>query len=231
MTIDEKRPASFRHELQHQINLREDLVLSQRLRKIFDHDDSAGSDGSYQVTSLYFDDPYDRVLNEKINGTDRREKFRLRYYGSDLGFIRLEKKFKKNGLCGKYSEVISREQAEQLIGGDFAFLQKGGLLFKEFYSKLKGQALRPRTIVRYQREAFVFRPANVRITVDRDIRSGLSRLDFLRTDGPFLQVGAGYSVLEIKYDEFLPDLVRKAVQIPGRQAAACSKYALCRRFD
>ena len=85
--------------------------------------------------------------------------------------------------------------------------------------------------MRYQREAFVFRPANVRITVDRDIRSGLSRLDFLRTDGPFLQVGAGYSVLEIKYDEFLPDLVRKAVQIPGRQAAACLKYALCRRFD
>ena len=39
------------------------------------------------------------------------------------------------------------------------------------------------------------------------------------------------TVLEVKYDAFLPELVRMAVQVPGRQAAACSKYALSRRFD
>ena len=39
------------------------------------------------------------------------------------------------------------------------------------------------------------------------------------------------TVLEVKYDAFLPDLVRLAVQTPDRRAGACSKYALCRRFD
>ena len=39
------------------------------------------------------------------------------------------------------------------------------------------------------------------------------------------------TVLEVKYDEFLPEVVALAVQVPGRRAGACSKYALCRRFD
>ena len=46
-----------------------------------------------------------------------------------------------------------------------------------------------------------------------------------------LPVTEGETILEVKYDAFLPDIVRMAVQVPGRQAQACSKYALCRRFD
>ena len=61
------------------------------------------ADGSYRVTSLYFDTPYDTALREKLDGVDRREKFRLRYYGELPGFLKLEKKFKVDGLCGKRS--------------------------------------------------------------------------------------------------------------------------------
>ncbi len=231
MTTDCRKPIALRHEQKHQISLAEDLVLSQRLRRMFAHDGHAGDDGTYRVVSLYFDDPYDRALTEKINGTDRREKFRLRYYGDDLHYIRLEKKIKINGLCGKRSESISEEQVLRLLAGDFRFLACGGTLFKEFYSKIRGQALAPKTIVCYDREAFVFRPANVRVTIDRNIRSGLHGIDFLRPDGVRLSVNRGISVLEVKYDEFLPNLVRAVVQVPGRRAEACSKYALCRRFD
>ena len=39
------------------------------------------------------------------------------------------------------------------------------------------------------------------------------------------------TILEIKYDAFLPEIVRMAVQVPHRQAQACSKYVICRRFD
>ncbi len=73
---DPTRPAALRHELKHQINLREDLVLSQRLRRLFAHDRNAGEDGTYRVTSLYFDTPYDSALREKLDGVNRREKFR-----------------------------------------------------------------------------------------------------------------------------------------------------------
>ena len=71
----------LRHELKHQISPQEDLVLAGRLRKLFRRDAHAGADGTYRITSLYFDTPYDAALREKLDGVDRREKFRLRYYG------------------------------------------------------------------------------------------------------------------------------------------------------
>ena len=232
MTIEPGKAPSLRHEWKHQINPQEDLVLSQRLGKLFPRDGNAGPDGAYRVTSLYFDTPYDSALREKLDGVNRREKFRLRYYGSDLSFLRLEKKYKVNGLCGKRSARLTREQAERLLDGDARFLlDTGDALLLELYSKIQGQGLRPKTIVRYDREAFLYAPGNVRITLDRDIRTGLGSVDFLNP-GVFCVRAAGPgTVLEVKYDAFLPEIVRMAVQVPGRQAAACSKYALCRRFD
>ena len=127
---------------------------------------------------------------------------------------------------------MTTEQAQKLLCGEYGFLlESGDPLCAEFYSKLMGKCLRPRTIVRYDREAFVYEPGNVRITLDRSIRTGLGSTDFLNEKlfcAPVLGQG---TVLEVKYDAFLPDLVRMAVQIPGRQAVSCSKYALCRRFD
>ncbi len=232
MTIEPGKAPSLRHEWKHQINPQEDLVLSQRLGKLFPRDGNAGPDGAYRVTSLYFDTPYDSALREKLDGVNRREKFRLRYYGSDLSFLRLEKKYKVNGLCGKRSARLTQEQAERLLDGDARFLlDAGDTLLLELYSKIQGQGLRPKTIVRYDREAFLYAPGNVRITLDRDIRTGLGSVDFLNP-GVFCVRAAGPgTVLEVKYDAFLPEIVRMAVQVPGRQAAACSKYALCRRVD
>ncbi|MFR5601432.1 MAG: polyphosphate polymerase domain-containing protein [Lachnospiraceae bacterium] len=149
------KTAAMRHEFKHQINQQEDLVLSQRLRKLFAHDKHAGQDGTYGVTSLYFDTPYDGALREKIDGVNRREKFRLRYYGEDTSFIRLERKYKVNGLCGKQSAKISLEQTEQLLAGEYGFLlDSGNPLFIQLYSKMQGNCLRPKTIVYYEREAF-----------------------------------------------------------------------------
>ena len=91
--------------------------------------------------------------------------------------------------------------------------------------------LRPRTVVCYDREAFLYAPGNVRITLDRNLRTCEDRAGFLTPDAFPLKPLEGVTVLEIKYDAFLPDLVRLAVRTPDRRAGACSKYALCRRFD
>ena len=222
----------LRHELKHQISPQEDLVLSGRLRKLFHHDAHAGADGTYQITSLYFDTPYDAALREKLDGVDRREKFRLRYYGDDPVWLKLEKKYKINGLCGKRSTRLSREDAEALLSGEHGFLlESGDPLLLELYSKLRGSGLAPRTVVCYDREVFSYAPGNVRVTLDRDLRTGLSALEFFHPERFALRPLEGYTVLEVKYDGFLPDLVRLAVQLPDRRAGACSKYALCRRFD
>ena len=162
----------------------------------------------------------------------RREKFRLRYYGADTSFLRLEKKYKINGLCGKRSARMTQEQVKELLSGSSEFLlDSDEPLFIELYSKIKGKGLWPKAIVRYDREAFLYAPGNVRITLDRDIRTGLGNVDFLNPAIFYMRTMEPGTVLEVKYDAFLPELVRMAVQVPGRQAAACSKYALCRRFD
>ena len=223
---------SFRHEDKHQIHPREDLVLAKRLRLLLPHDPYAGADGSYRVTSLYFDTPYDKALREKRDGVDRREKFRLRYYGERPDFLKLEKKWKINGLCGKRSARMTQEQVKELLSGSSEFLlDSDEPLFIELYSKIKGKGLWPKAIVRYDREAFLYAPGNVRITLDRDIRTGLGNVDFLNPAIFYMRTMEPGTVLEVKYDAFLPELVRMAVQVPGRQAAACSKYALSRRFD
>ena len=132
---------SFRHEDKHQIHPREDLVLAKRLRLLLPHDPYAGADGSYRVTSLYFDTPYDKALREKRDGVDRREKFRLRYYGTDTGFLRLEKKCKVHGLCSKRSARVTPEQVQSLLAGDYAFLLRSDhALLRELYSNSRDSA-------------------------------------------------------------------------------------------
>ena len=231
-TTGTTKSIQLRHELKHQISLQEDLVLAGRLRRLFHHDAHAGTDGTYRITSLYFDTPYDAALREKLDGVDRREKFRLRYYGERPDFLKLEKKFKVNGLCGKRSARLTWSEAERLLSGEDAFLlERGEPLLTELYHKLRGTLLRPRTVVCYDREAFLYAPGNVRVTLDRDLRTCGDSAGFLSPGAFPLRPLEGVTVLEVKYDAFLPDLVRLAVQTPGRRAGACSKYALCRRFD
>ena len=225
------KAVKLRHELKHRISHGEALILSSRLKKLFPHDKHADSHGIYRVSSLYFDAPADCALRQKLDGINDREKFRLRYYGDDLSFIRLEKKFKRGGLCGKRSTRVTKEQAERLLSGDIGFLLDGDALMQELYSKMNGQQLAPKTIVTYDREAFLFAPGNVRITLDRNVRTGLASLDFLNPGLHHVPVSDGITVLEVKYDEYLPEIVTLAVQTPNTQASAYSKYAVCRKYD
>ena len=219
----------LRHEEKHQVNLREALVLSRRLEKLFPRDPHAGPEGSYQVVSLYYDDPYDTALRQKLDGMNRREKFRLRYYGKEPAFFKLEKKYKVKGLCGKGSCRLSREEGERLLRRDFAFLlEKEEPLAREFYAKLR-RGLAPKTVVCYTREAFLYAPGNVRVTLDGDIRAGAPERFLIPQK--LLPALGGLAVVEVKYDAFLPEIVKLAVQVPNRQGTACSKYALCRRYD
>ena len=227
-----KEAASFRHELKQLISPAEDMLLADRLGRLFEKDSHAGPDGTYRVNSLYFDTPDDRALKQKMSGADRREKFRLRYYGERPEYLKMEKKIKKGGLCSKRSARLTYEQAKRLLDGDAAFLlESGDALLIELYSKMKGELLRPRTIVSYEREAYIFAPGNVRVTLDRNISTYTSPAVFLNLPAGRLEPEPGGTVLEVKYDAFLPDIVRMAVQVPDRKTGAFSKYAVCRRYD
>ena len=148
---------NFRHEWKHEITPGDLLVLRQRLRAVA-RPDSHAADGKYFIRSLYFDTPSDTALREKLDGVDRREKFRLRLYNGDTSLIRLEKKSKAGGLCSKESAALTREEAQAAADGALAWMPESGRpLVQELYHKMTCSLLRPKVIVEYTREAFVCR--------------------------------------------------------------------------
>lgn len=232
ISIDRAAAVTLRHEYKHSIHYGEGRILSSRLCRLLKPDPFAGPDGTYRISSLYFDTPSDGALREKIQGVDRREKFRLRYYNQDPRFIRLEKKYKCNGLCGKRSARLTAEQVSAILAGDIGFLlHSPEPLLREFYSKLRGQLLIPKTVVTYDREAYCYGPGNVRVTIDRNLRVGEKTSEFLNPQMHHIPVSDGVCVLEVKYDTFLPDFIAKAVQLPGVRASSYCKYAVCRKYD
>ena len=219
---------AFRHEWKHEISAADLLVLRSRLSAVMQSDCHAAG-GRYEIRSLYFDDLRDRALREKLNGTDPREKFRLRYYNGDTGFIRLEKKARRNGLSEKTQAVVSAQEVRMLLAGELSWMASCDReLPRELYARMLAEGLRPRAVVDYTREPFVYAPGNVRVTLDYDLRRGLSCADFLDPGCPVLPVDGPPGILEVKWDSFLPDLIRDAVQLPGRHTASFSKYAACR---
>lgn len=218
----------YRHEVKHEISRADRLILRGRLAAVMKPDPHAVN-GEYVIRSLYFDTPTDRALREKSDGVSEREKFRIRLYNGDTSFICLEKKSRVNDLCRKDSERITPETVRALLNGDFSVLKSGGNLSKELYSKMTCGLLRPKTVVEYTREPFVFVPGNVRVTIDREIRTSVGIAHFLDADAGTVPAGEDTVILEVKWDEFLPDIIRDAVGA-DRCRTAFSKYARCRIY-
>lgn len=206
------------------------IALRQRLNAVMQPDEHS-LNGKYEIRSLYFDNIYDKALREKIDGVSKREKFRIRYYNGDTSFISLEKKTKIDQLTNKKSCIITEEEARMLSIGNYENIEIGNrALLDELCRKIKTQGLMPKTIVDYTREAFVYPPGNVRVTLDYNIRTGMGYKDFLNKDCITVPAGFPIIILEVKWDEYLPDIIRDAVQLNGRRSSPYSKYAACRIY-
>ena len=222
----------FRHELKYYINEADAMTIKRRLSLIASPDEHVCADGTYKIRSLYFETPTDRVLREKIEGVNNREKFRIRLYNDDPSFIRLEKKTKVNGLCSKISAPVTAEECRMLLDGNIGWAKKSphGLV-RELAAKMTYEQLKPKTVVDYVRTPFAYRPGNVRVTIDSDIVTGVWAKDLLDPCLPTVRTHANpVTVLEIKYDDFLPDLIRQLVLVQNRNNTAFSKYADARIF-
>ena len=214
----------FRHEWKHEISYGDMLVLRQRLRAVMKPDEHA-KNGKYFIRSLYFDNAAGKALREKLDGINRREKFRIRCYNHDSGLIRLEKKSKETA-------ILTAEETQAILDGNVEWMKSSDRpLVQELYAKMIAQGLMPKTIVDYWREPFVFSAGNVRVTLDYDIRTGLRSTDFLNPDCITIPAKDAPVILEVKWDAFLPSVIRDIVQLEGRHTSAFSKYAICRIYD
>jgi len=226
----EYKGSKLRHELKYYINYNEYNYLKTRLATLLKHDKNS-ADGGYHIRSLYFDDIYHSSLNEKLSGIEFRQKYRIRIYNKEDRLIKLECKSKFGEYISKTSVPINRDNFYSLInGGDINFLaQSPHKMCKDMFIAIKTRFLSPAVIVDYEREVFVLDEGNVRITFDKDLSAAIDTVDVFCKD--MHTVGAmepGLMILEIKYDEYLPNHVKKLLQISSYERCAISKYVICR---
>ena len=201
-----KQQGTYRHELKYQIGIAEYFAIRQRIRPVMKLDANASKDGRYLIRSIYFDNADDKALREKKDGIQRREKFRIRYYNDDFSFIVLEKKMKHDNLCLKLNAVITEEECRALLSGNTKWMiLHDSELVRELYVKMNSEQLRPRVLVSYMREPYVYEAGNVRVTFDSHIRTSLFHQEFLENNSQDILVldSPGEMILEIKYDAIL----------------------------
>ena len=221
----------YRNEIKHEISAADKAAICASMRAVARPDPHAGPDGRYLIRSLYFDTPADKALREKLDGVSEREKFRIRFYNGDPSVMHLEKKIKRGGLGCKVSAPITAEEAQRIVDGDTNWMAVSGRgLIVELYAKMKSEGLRPKTIVDYTRTPFVYGPGNVRVTIDENIRTGLGCTDFLNPRCVTVPAGEPVILLEVKWDDYLPAVIRRAVAVKSRRGAAFSKYQTCRIY-
>ena len=217
-----------RHEIKLYINYADLLQLRTKLKLVTKLDANSASGNGYRVKSLYFDNYNDKALKEKLNGLSSREKFRLRLYDNNTSFIRLEKKSKKSGFCFKEGVPVSEKECHRLLAGDYSVLKENmSNLCLELYAKMHYQQLRPQSIVDYLREAYVYPPGNVRITLDYDIRTSSNIGAFMKNTLIPVPLAKVF-ILEVKYDHYLPEIIRGLISLASRNSTAFSKYASAR---
>ena len=219
---------TFRHEVKYIISSGDAAAVRASLRAVAQPDPHAGEKGYYLVRSLYFDDPADTALREKLDGVSERRKYRLRCYDGDLNTLMLECKMKRDEAGLKPREPLTAEEAERILRGDTGWMvQRERPLLTLLYAEMKSRQLAPKTVAEYRRMPFIYAPGNVRVTIDWDIRTGAPS-EFLKPEALTIPIREDVTLLEVKWDRYLPQAIRQAASLKNRYPAAFSKYAACR---
>ena len=220
----------YRHEYKYILDSGQRAILMMKINKMMKPDPNAGSEGSYIIRSLYFDDLYDTCFYQNESGTDPRAKYRIRYYNDDTSFIRLEKKIKRRGMTLKHSCMLSSDEAMMLSSGAFPEITSEMPAEKSrILSEMKLRGLIPKVIVTYKRIPFIYSAGNVRVTFDSEITSSDETGKFITRgyrERPVLPPGK--SVLEVKWDELLPLHIKRIIQLDTLRWSTFSKYYTCR---
>ncbi|MBR4720345.1 MAG: polyphosphate polymerase domain-containing protein [Clostridia bacterium] len=221
----------YRHELKYLISDQQMELLKMRVSAIMPKDKHT-QNGQYNIRSLYFDDYYNSCYYENENGTDPREKFRIRIYNYSDERISLECKRKERGKTLKKSCIITKEQCDELINGKYLKItNETPPVFNKLMLDMMRRGMKPKVIVEYDRVPYVYKNGNVRVTFDTNVSSSQETENFLLEEilkRPVMP--KGQQLMEVKFDEYLPDFIYQALQLENLQQTAYSKYYLCRRF-
>lgn len=227
-----EKQMKFRHELKYVVSAAQVELIKNRVEHLLPRDAHAGEKGMYAIRSLYFDDYENRCYRENEDGTDPREKFRIRIYNHSAEKIRLECKRKELGMTHKESCPLTEMQTRMLMDGRaLPDIASQPPVLRKLTMQMLTRRMRPVVIVEYERVPYVYELGNVRITLDLNVSSGKDVGAFLEesiSKRPVMP--AGRQLLEVKYDEYLPDFIYNNLQLENLQQTAFSKYYLCRKY-
>lgn len=221
----------YRHELKYYIHKFDVETLKNELSLIMDSDPNQSKEG-YKVSSLYFDTIYNRFYDENDAGTSVRNKIRIRTYNQEFKNFKLEIKSKKDSLCHKESEDVNLTTVNKLMNlpYDIELIEdEKGVLSKVLLAN-KMYCLKPVVVVNYNRFALIHKTGNVRITFDSNIKGDMNIDNFLvETKTGVNIISDDYAILEVKYDDILPNYIANTLDKYNLNQIAFSKYYLCRK--
>ena len=115
---------------------------------------------------------------------------------------------------------------------DFEWMKDDGRsLIRDLYKDSRLYHLKPTTVVDYEREAYLYEHGNVRITFDCKVQTSLRNTDMFNKNLPMVDVlDQNEVILEVKYDEYLPAVIKMLLQGIHTRHEAYSKYQLSRMF-
>jgi len=219
----------YRYELKFVINKQLGYFLKNQLSYIMDYDpNSLSREKSYFIRSLYFDDLVNTALREKVDGVEFRTKYRIRFYNFDPSRgIRLECKQKAESFTTKSSIAIDEMMIHKIVNNDIYDIPlDNDNLLSRFLVDKRYHNLVPTVIVDYDRLAFTYPLSDVRITFDEDIRSGVYNHDLFDRSAIGIPVlDSHQSVMEVKFNEFLPESLMLILDTVPKFRVAISKFA------
>ena len=221
----------YRVEDKYSCDEQEIMMIQSRLKSALKPDQNQSSDNSYKITSVYFDDYYDTHFQDTVAGYRFRQKYRIRIYNDSFQTIKLEIKYKRDSRVYKKTQSITLEQMRLLLAGKcipdkYLSLDHTVTLFN---LAIIERILRPKVIVEYDRSAYVFDAGNVRITLDRNLRTSTDFDGFLcNNQVNYLPVPDFDRIVEVKYDEFLPGFIAGLLETGNMKQTSYSKYRICR---
>lgn len=219
----------LRQEKKFLINVADAKALAHRLSGMMREDAHNGADG-YMIRSLYFDTSGDSDYFDKVAGVEVRKKIRLRIYNPKAEFAMLEMKQKQGEQQLKRSLKVSKADALKLIDGNYTPLLSYREKFAaECFGIMNARSYRPRTIVEYNRKAFILDVNSTRITFDSRIIATESSFDIFDEKLNMFPVLDLYdTVMEVKYNGFLMSYVKQMINSVDKSELSVSKYILAR---
>jgi hypothetical protein len=227
-----------RFELKYLITLQQAEKFKSALRAYLAPDGHGNGNGRYGLASLYYDSPDLHCYREKVDGVKFRRKLRIRHYEADKVFteetpVFVEIKQRIDRVTQKRRAILPYAQALRLCNDRQIphHAPDDKAIIEEIYAFLWQYNLRPVSIVRYERQAFIGTDYDIglRVTFDTALSFQCHPLHLHEQPSGLPMLPASLVVMEIKVNECIPYWLTEMVAAHNLQLHRISKY--CRSVE